>query len=138
MEVPGLGVELELQLQAAAMQELICICDPQHSWQQHQILNPLSEATDWTHILMDAIWVLNLLSHNGNSVTWVFLKSKYSTEATWNILEKEKASNGIIFMKSSAKQFMGIASVGNPKTIFPNPTLISIKKFIPVWLSLLA
>ena len=29
------------------------ICDLHHSSQQCQILNPLSEARDWTHILMD-------------------------------------------------------------------------------------
>ena len=34
---------------------------------QHQILNPLSEATDQTGILMVTSWVLNPLSHNGNS-----------------------------------------------------------------------
>ena len=29
--------------------------------------NPLSKARDWTHILMDTSWFLNLLNHNGNS-----------------------------------------------------------------------
>ena len=47
MEVPRLGVELELQLlayiTAAAMR------DPTSSW-QHQILNPLSEAGDRSHV----------------------------------------------------------------------------------------
>ena len=43
------------------------ICDPHHSSQQYQILNPLSEARGQTHILMDTSWVCNLLSHNGNS-----------------------------------------------------------------------
>ena len=38
-----------------------------HSSWQHQILNSLSEARDRTHILMDTGWVLNPLSHNGNS-----------------------------------------------------------------------
>ena len=36
------------------------------SW-QHQILNPLSEARDRIRILTDTSWVLNLLSHSGNS-----------------------------------------------------------------------
>ena len=44
MEVPGLGVKSELHLQAyttaTAMQDLSHICDI------HQILNPLSEASD--------------------------------------------------------------------------------------------
>ena len=34
------------------------------SSQQHRILNPLSEARDRTHILMDTSQVINLLSHN--------------------------------------------------------------------------
>ena len=28
-----------------------------HSSQQHQILNPLSETMEWTHVLMDTSWV---------------------------------------------------------------------------------
>ena len=50
MEVPRLGVELELQLlayaTATAMPDLSRICDLHHSLQQRWILNPLSEARD--------------------------------------------------------------------------------------------
>ena len=55
MEILRLGVELELQLPAytAAMWDLNHICDLHHSSWQHRILNPLSEARDQTHILMD-------------------------------------------------------------------------------------
>ena len=57
MVVPRLGVELELQLPAytttTATWDLNCICDLHHSSQQHWILNPLTEATDQTRILMD-------------------------------------------------------------------------------------
>ena len=49
MEVPRLGVELELQLQAyttaIARRDLSHVCDLYHSSQQHQILNPLSKAS---------------------------------------------------------------------------------------------
>ena len=76
MEVPGLGAELELQLQAfataTAMPDLSHICDLHQSLQQHWILNPLSEARDQTCILMDISWVLNLLSHNTNSQSLSF------------------------------------------------------------------
>ena len=48
MEVPRLGVELELQLPAyttvTAMPDLSSICNLCHSLQQHRILNPPSEA----------------------------------------------------------------------------------------------
>ena len=77
MEVPRIGVELELQLltyaPTAAMWDLSCIGDLYYRLQQWQILNPLSEARDQTCILMDTSWVLNLLSHNRNSWLFVFL-----------------------------------------------------------------
>ena len=61
MEVPGLGVELELLLpgyaRATEMQDPSRVFDLHHSSQQRQILNPLSEARDQTHILTDASWV---------------------------------------------------------------------------------
>ena len=47
MEVPGLGVESELQLPAyttvTAMPDPSCVCNLHHNSWQHQILNPLSE-----------------------------------------------------------------------------------------------
>ena len=58
MEVPRQGVESELQLPAyttaTAMPDLSQICDLPHSSRQHQILNPVSEAREQTHVLMDA------------------------------------------------------------------------------------
>ena len=71
MEVPRLGVKSELQLLAyatpTATQDPRCICDLHHSSWQCQILNPLREARDRTHILVDSGWV-KLLSHDGNSL----------------------------------------------------------------------
>ena len=56
MEVPRLGVELELQLLAyttdMAMWDPSCICDLHHSSWQHRILNLLSKAKDQTHNLV--------------------------------------------------------------------------------------
>ena len=68
-EVPRLGVKSELQLPAytTATRRQDPGLDLQHSSQQRQILNPLSEARDQTHVLMDTSWVLDPLSHNGNS-----------------------------------------------------------------------
>ena len=56
-----LGVVSELQLPAytTATPDLSCIFDC--ILQQHWILNPVSEASDRTHILMDTSWVLNPL-----------------------------------------------------------------------------
>ena len=57
MEIPRLGVESELQLPAyttaTAVQNLSHVFDLHHRSGQRQILNPLSEARDWTHVLMD-------------------------------------------------------------------------------------
>jgi len=56
VEVPGLGIKSELQLQAYTIAtetlDLRCICDLHHSL---QILNPLSEARDRTHILTEML-----------------------------------------------------------------------------------
>ena len=71
MEVPRLRVESVLQLPAyvtaTATSEPSSLCDPHCSSWQHRILNPLSEARDRTHSLMDTSQVLNPLSHNWNS-----------------------------------------------------------------------
>ena len=57
MEVPRLGVELELQLltciTATAMPDLSCICDLCRNSRQLKILDLLSEARDQALVLMD-------------------------------------------------------------------------------------
>ena len=57
MGVPRLGVELELQLlayaTATAMPDPSRVCDLHHSLKQCQTLDPLIEARNRTHILMD-------------------------------------------------------------------------------------
>ena len=59
MEVPRLGVKSKLHLPtytaATAMADLSHICDLHHCSQQCWILNPLREASDGTHILMDTM-----------------------------------------------------------------------------------
>ena len=61
MEVPRLGVELELQLLATATAiaeetwDLSHICDLHHSSQQNQTLNPVSTARDRTCILRETV-----------------------------------------------------------------------------------
>ena len=61
MEVPRLGVELELQLpaytRATATPDPSHICDQHHSSWQCQIHNPRSEARDGTYVLMGSSWV---------------------------------------------------------------------------------
>ena len=58
MEVPSLGIELELSLLAytttTAKPDLSRVCDLHYSSRQRWILNPLSEARDQTCVLRDA------------------------------------------------------------------------------------
>ena len=86
MEVPRLGVKLELQLSAYTV--AIATWDPsQGSW-QHWILNLTSEARDRTHILMDTSQVRNPLSHNGNSTDSSYLKSDWDSSNQWHTYKK--------------------------------------------------
>ena len=61
MEVPRLGAELKLQLQAyttaTATPDPSLACDLHHSSRQCQILNPRREVRPQTRILVDPIWV---------------------------------------------------------------------------------
>ena len=61
MEIPRLGVQLELQLPAyttaTATRDPSHVWDLHHSSQQCQILNPLSEAREQTCNLVDTSWV---------------------------------------------------------------------------------
>ena len=99
MEVPGLGVELELQLlayaTASATPEPSRVCDLHHSSWQCGILNPLSSARDGTCLLMDAGWVCYSWATTGIrhhfSFTWTHksfaVKSNYfSCLNTWPCL----------------------------------------------------
>ena len=69
---------------AASLCHSHCMPDPSRVYDLHcrsqlyQILNPLSGARDWTHILMDISRVLNLQSHNGNSYLYKSLESSRS------------------------------------------------------------
>ena len=68
MQVLGLGVELGLQLWATPQSQQRQIRAASETYPQRWILNPLIKARDRTHIFMDLSQVLNLLSHNGNSL----------------------------------------------------------------------
>ena len=71
MEVPRLGVKLQLQLPAyttvTATQDPSHILDLHSNLWQCQILTPRSKARDRTHSLMETSEILNPLSHHRNS-----------------------------------------------------------------------
>ena len=62
MEVPRLGVKLELQLlayaTAAATANQRCICDLHHSSWQRRVLNPLNEARNGTESSGILVWII--------------------------------------------------------------------------------
>ena len=74
--IPRPGVKLELWLPAyataTATQDPSCICDLHHSSQQHQILNPLSEARDRTHNLLVPSRIHFRCAIDGNASVYVF------------------------------------------------------------------
>ena len=78
MEGPGLGIESDLYLPAytTAIQDPSHICNRCHSLWQCQILNRLSEARGWTHILTETMSGSNPLSHSGNSSNHFFKEIK--------------------------------------------------------------
>ena len=63
MEVPRLRVQMELPAcntaTATATWVPSRVCNPHHNSGQHQTLNSISEARDWTCILMDTSWVVS-------------------------------------------------------------------------------
>ena len=69
MEVPRLGVQLELQLlaytTATATPDLSLVCNIRHSSRQCRIFNPLSEARDETRNLTVPSWIRFLWAKTG-------------------------------------------------------------------------
>ena len=86
MEVPRLGIELELRLPAyttaIATQDLSCICDLHHTSWQCQIPKPLTKARDRTRICMDTSWICFHFTTTGTPRV-IFLKSKVYTQQLW-------------------------------------------------------
>ena len=80
VEVPRLGVESELQLlaytTAKAMWDPSCVCNLYHSSRQCQIPDPLSEARDQTHNLMDTSQIRFHCTTMGTSKMMFLIKEK--------------------------------------------------------------
>ena len=98
MDVPRLGAESELQLQAytivTAMPDLSHVFDLHHSSQQHRILNPLSGARDQTCILGDTSQVHFHQATRGTPCTWTLLSHSLSEH---NGILKKQIQNTIHF-----------------------------------------
>ena len=92
MEVPRLGVELELQLlactTATAMQNLSrCVCNLHHSSRQRQIPDPLSKARTSTCILLDTGWIPFRCAMTGTPYTWILESPPKGERKEENIVE---------------------------------------------------
>ena len=79
MEIPRLGVQLELQLlayaTAIATRDQSLICDLHHSLGHCWILNPLSKDRDQIYILMDISQVHYHLATTGTPTLWHSLEA---------------------------------------------------------------
>ena len=88
MEIPRLGVESELQLpvyaRATATRDPSHIFDLHHSSQQRRILNPLSEARDWTCVLMDTGQIRFCWTMMGTPNPAILILPHYSTSLALN------------------------------------------------------
>ena len=83
MEVPRLGGKSKLQLPAyttaTAVWDPSHVCDLHCSSWKRWIFNPLSEARDLTHILMDTSWICFCCTTTGTQKNFICLGSrKYS------------------------------------------------------------
>ena len=78
IEDPRLGVQYELQLPgyttATAIWDPSRVCDPHHSSWQWRIPDPLSEARDQTHILMDTGWICFHCVATGTPSLWFWFE----------------------------------------------------------------
>ena len=81
MEVPGLGVESELQplayTTATATTDPSHVCDLHHSSQQRRILNPVREARDRTRNPMVPSWIHFHCTTMGTPPLLKFSKQKF-------------------------------------------------------------
>jgi len=92
MEVPRLGVKLELRLPAyttaTAIPDPSLVCNLHHSTRQRQILNPLSDARNQTHVLMDISQIRFRCATAGTLSSLVFInQSCVSVKATLSFSE---------------------------------------------------
>ena len=101
MEIPRLGVELELQLPAYVTAEATPdpshVCDIHHSSWQQWILNPLSKARDQTRDLTDSSRVRYHQAIMGTQVVLLFFPLVNGTGALdfiWKVIARETVSVG--------------------------------------------
>ena len=103
MEISRLWAQWELQLPAyttaTATWEPSCICSLYHSSQQCQILNPLSKARDWTHVLTDNSWVCYYWATTGISRLFFFDLMNYYKLITLQFW-RPQVQNGSYALKS--------------------------------------
>ena len=99
MEVPRLGVELELQLSAYTTAtptwDPSCICNLHHSSWQCRILNPLSEDRDWIPFLMDTSWFRYHWATTERLLYFVFKWTYNNTEFLKIVLKKSTVLWGL-------------------------------------------
>ena len=116
MEVSRLGVNSELQLlaytTATATWGMSRVCDLYHSSQQRQILNPLTEARDQTHILMDTSQARYHWATMGTSIFFSLLlrlhsDSQSQTASYWLSLYKDDLKWDLDYLLLNTRHLSG-------------------------------
>ena len=101
MEVPRLGVELELQLPTyttvTAKRDLSDLCNPHHSSRQHRILYPLSEARDC--ILMDTSWIHCHWAMTGTPCLLNFEQCEYTVYSQIHLILTKRLRSDLFIKK---------------------------------------
>ena len=127
MELPRLGVKSELHLPAyttaTATSDPSCGCDLHHSSWQCRILNPLSEARDWTCILMVTSWVCYHWTTNGNSNLGFLAKL-----SSWHLVKKDIAPKAEIYFKTKGKGTLDFCAEALPTAARPGLKTLTLRE----------
>jgi len=99
-------LQLPATATATAMPDPSHVCNAHNSSQQRQILNPLSDARDQTHVFMDTSQIRLPLSHNGNSSNNNTF-NKYNKN-TLSHLPVQKHLSCFIFLVTTDKAAMNV------------------------------
>ena len=93
-----------------ATQDLSRVCDLHHRSQQRRILNPLSEARDWTYVPMDACEICFRWARMGTPEVWYltftfYFDSKWSFIYSLKIIPEEGGKSFGIYIPPSQRSF---------------------------------
>ena len=137
MEVPRIGVKLELQLLAYAFPDPSGVCNLHHSSQQRWFLNPLSKARVWTSILMDTNQVPYHWATTGTPTSFFYIEYscfpisfvEKTVLSPWECLGNTVKNNFNIYMSVYFWPFFSILLV-YMAILMPGPQCFAYCRFV--------